>query len=274
MTKPVVISSPNPRILRALQKQEITVNNLAPVDTNNANIPSTDSLPFLPNPKKRSGPINIGKLKLSYQLRYLFKALLQWKETRADHKIMFATVLFSRVTEDKLNKAKKGPVSAYGDRLSKAFKNLDNETNFFFTLEKGKSLNKRLHAHILIAYHPDDFDTLEALLKKDAINTGSGVKTQHHYILKHPAKPGSAEYEILELDEEHGLCSYKKDENGNYYKKLPIDVGAADYISKDLSKGCLGKSKRRYYATRSLTQLSNELWKEGYELQKKVIASK
>lgn len=272
MTKPTTISSPNPRILRTVQKQEITGNDLAPVDTSNTNIPSTDSLPSLPNRKKRTGPIKTGKRKLSYHLRYLFKALLQWKETRADHKVSFATVHFDRVTEDKLTKAKKGPVSAYADRLSKALNNLDNEANFFFTMEKGKSSNKRLHVHILIAYHPDDFDTLKALLKKGANTTGTGLKIQHTYILRHPARPGSFEYEALELDESHGVCSYNKDKDGNFFKELPVDAGSVDYMSKDLAKRVITKTKHPYYSPQSLTKIANQLWDEAYDKQKEMKA--
>jgi len=270
MTKPEAISAPNPRILRAMQQQEITGNNLAPVDTSNSNIPSTDSLPSLSNRKKRSGPFKFGvkNRKVSYQLRYLFKALLQWKGEREGYKTAFATVHFDRITEGKLTKAKKGPVSAYGDRLSKALKSLDNEANFFFTLELGRQANKRLHAHILIAYHPDDFETLKTLLKKGANNTGTGLKIQHTFILKHPARPGSFEYEALELDEEHGVCSYEKDQDGKYFKELPVNIGSVDYISKDLAKRVLTKTKHPYYAPQSLTKIANQLWDKAYEKQK------
>lgn len=109
MTKPVVISAPKPRIVRALNKQEITVSNLAPVDTSNSNIPTPDSLPDLPNRKKRTGPIKAGKRKLSYQLRYLFKALLHWKNERDEYKIAFATVHFNLLTEHKLRKMRLSP---------------------------------------------------------------------------------------------------------------------------------------------------------------------
>lgn len=276
MSKPEVISSPNPRILRALQKQEVTGNDLAPVDTSNTNIPSIDSLPALPNRKKRTGPITTGKRKLSYQLRYLFKALLQWKEDKADYKISFATVHFDRLTEDKLNAAKKGPVSAYADRLSKAISTLDHEANFFFVMEKGKSSNKRLHVHILIAYHPDDFDTLKPLLKKGANTTGTGLKIQDTFTLQHPAQPGSFEYEALELDEEHGVCSYdndakeaqKKGRDKKFFKVLPVNIGSVDYISKDLAKRVIINTKHPYYAPQSLTKMANQLWDEAYEKQK------
>jgi hypothetical protein len=268
MTKSIAISAPNPRISRALNKQEITGNDLAPVDTSNTNIPSTDSLPSLPNRKKRSRPITIGKRKLSYQLRYLFKALLQWKEDKVDYKISFATVHFDRITEGKFTKAAKGPVSAYGDRLSYINKQLIHDANFFFTLEKGKTTNKRLHAHILIAYHPDDFDTLKAGLKKGANTTGTGLKIQDTYILRHPARPGSFEYEALEVDEEQGVCSYDKDKTGNYFKELPVDAGSVDYMSKDLAKRVISKTKHPYYAPQSLTKTANQLWDEAYEKQK------
>lgn len=175
MTDSDEITAPNPRILRALNKHTITGNDLAPVDTSNSNIPSTDSLPSLPNRKKRFRPITIGKRKLSFQLRYLFKALLQWKQDKPAYKISFATVHFDRLTEDKLTKAKKDPLSACADRLSYMLKQPSNNSTFSFTLEKGKTANKRLHAHILIAYHPDDFDTLKALLKKGANTTGTGL---------------------------------------------------------------------------------------------------
>ena len=276
MTKPEVISAPNPRIQRALNKQTITGNDLAPVDTSNTNIPPTDSLPPLPNRKKRSRPITIGKRKLSYQLRYLFKALLQWKEDKADYKISFATVHFDRLTENKFTKATKGPVSAYGDRLSYINKQLNHDSNFFFTLEKGKTTNKRLHAHILIAYHPDDFNTLKMLLKKGANTTGTGLKIQDTYILKHPARPGSFEYEALEMDKKVGLCSYDDDEKDpkrdgkpiKFFKELPIDAGSVDYMSKDLAKRVISKTRHPYYAPQSLTKIANQLWDEAYDKQK------
>lgn len=269
MTDTTSSLSPNPRILRALNKQEITVSNLAPVDTSNSNIPTPDSLPDLPNRKKRTGPITVGKRKLSYQLRYLFKALLHWKNERDGYKIAFATVHFNLPTEHKLKATKKGPVSAYADRLSKALPSLDNETNFFFVMEQGKkSTAKRLHAHILIAYHPDDLDTLKVLLKKGANTTGTGLRIQHTYILKHPAKPGSIEYSGLEIDEANGMCCYERDHKGSFYRELPVDAGAVDYISKELARKVLSKTKHPYFAPRSLTKIANELWDAAYEKQK------
>ncbi|MGI1671823.1 MAG: hypothetical protein K6L74_16075 [Neptuniibacter sp.] len=270
MTKPVVISAPNPRILRALNKKKITGNDLAPVDTSNTNIPSTDSLPSLPHIKKREGLIKFasGRRKLSYQLRYLFKALHLWTEEREGHKISFATVHFDLLTERKLMSAKKGSVAAYGDRLSKALQSLNNESNFFLTLEHGKSANKRLHAHILISYHPDDFEHLKDLLKKGANNTGTGIKIQHTYSLKHPAKPGTDDYVNLEEELAKGICSYDKNSKGEFVVELPVNMGAADYMSKDLAKKVVTAKKRAFYAPRSLTKISNDLWKKSYEDQK------
>ncbi len=270
MSKVAVKPAPNPRILRDLQRREIAVSDLAPVDTSNSNIPTTDSLPDLPNRKKRTGPISAGKRKLSYQLRYLFKALLLWKENKPLHKIAFATVHFDSVTEQKLISTRKGPVSAYGDRLTKALTTLDHNSNFFFTLEKGKTATKRLHAHILVAYHPEDFEALQLILKKGANTTGTGLRIQHTYVLKHPAKPDSMEYAALELDEEHGICAYTKDSAGRYSRELPVDAGAVDYMSKDLAKKVISNAKRPYYAPRHLTQSANVLWDQAFLKQTKL----
>lgn len=273
MTKPTTKTAPNPRILRALKKQEILGSDLAPVDTSNTNIPSTHPLPDLPNIKKESGPFKAGKRSVSYKLRYLFKSLLHWKEKRPGYKISFATVHFSRQTEAKLTKAKKGSVSAYGDKLSYALSKLDHETMFFFVLEKGKTTNKRLHAHILIAYHPNDFDTLESVLRKGANTSGTGLKIQDTYKLKHSAKPGTDMYENLEEELAKGICMYHKNKQGEFFIEVPVDGGSVDYISKDLAKRVITKTKHPYYASQSHKKLAAQLWDEAREKQKELEAT-
>lgn len=258
---------PNPRIIRALEQAEITGNDHSPVDTSNSNLIPTGLLPSLTDIKKRLINKRVGKRMISYQLRFLYIALFEWFTNQDYYTYRFVTVHFDSVTEARLMNGKKGPVVAYSDRLRKSLAALPHSTEFFFVLERGSTVNKRLHAHVLIAFHKEDLDSLKPIFSKGATQTGSGLDISNTFELIHSAQPGTSAYEMLELEEEHGCCSYKKNKKGKYVVELPLSIGAADYMSKDLSKRLAGHTGRRFYATSGITSIANARYNAAYKRQ-------
>ena len=262
--------SPNPRILKALKQAQLTGNDHSPVDTSNTNLTSTNLLPLLEDIKKRSINKKIGKRTISFQLRYLYIALCQWMNNQPDCIHRFITVHFDLLTEARLMKGKKGPVVAYSDRLKKSLAALSHPTEFFLVIERGSTANKRLHAHVLLAFHAEDLSSLKAIFRKGATKTGSGVDIADTFELKHSAKPGTSAYEMLESDEANGTCLYKKNAKGVYVVNLPLSIGAADYMSKDLSKRLPGHTGRRFFATSGITSIANSLYTAAFKEQQEI----
>lgn len=259
--------------MRALYKAGLTGNDCLPVDTHNASLIAVDDLPSLNNLKKRDLVDKKGKRKVSYQLRYLFLALDAWCSSQPGHVMTFATVHFSLPVEVKLMRASKGPAAAYGNQLRDALKELSHPSNFFLVLENGTSDSKRLHAHIVIACHPDDAAALKKNLKRSASPTSTGVHIQQTYTLRHTPAPGSFEEAAMELDFEHKMNSYSRGEkSGEYIQSLPVNIGVADYISKDLAKNMVRFKGRPFYAVRELVQAANSMYDTAYRKQRELKA--
>ena len=267
--------APNPRIMRALAKSELTGNYHLPVDSLNSNIIRVDDLPLLPNPKKRKLIDFKGKRRVSYQLRFLYLALEQWTEAQPNCEIAFATVHFSSKQEERLKRAKKGPAGAFSDQFKKALSVLKMPHNYFLVLEQGSTGHKRLHAHIVISYCPDEIQRLREVLERYSSGVPSGVKIQEHFELKLAAKPGSFEQVALELDLEYGECAYTEspDRAGEFSRQFPVNIGVADYMSKQLEVSEKRFKGAPFHAPQSLRRLANELYSNAYESQKAFKAS-
>lgn len=265
---------PNPRIMRSLINSELTGNDHLPVDTLNSNIICVDNLPSLPNPKKRKLVDLRGKRRASYQLRFLYLALENWTEQHPGCELAFVTVNFSEQQEQRLIRAKKGPAGAFSDQLQKAFRKLMLPVNFFLVIEKGKQGNKRLHAHVVISCIPDMLVQIESMLKRYTSGGASGVDIRDHYELKIYAKPGSFERTALEMDMEYGDCSYTPKESewfeNLFVKRVPMNIGVADYMSKQLEASARLYKGKPFYAPQSLRRIANELYARMYERQQEL----
>ena len=266
---------PNPRIMRALVKSELTGNDHLPVDSLNSNLIQVDDLPLLPNPKKRKLIDFKGKRRVSYQLRFLYLALEQWTEKQAGCEIVFATVHFSVKQEERLKRAKKGPAGAFSDQLKKALMSLTTPYSYFLVLEQGTSVNKRLHAHIVISCYPDEAANLHGILKRYTTGGPSGVDIRDHYELKFRAKHGSFEHSAMEMDLEYDDCSYTESSKkpGEFIRKVPVNIGVADYLSKQLESSERLFKGTPFYAPQNLRRLANEIYGSAYEHQKALNAA-
>ncbi|TCK05868.1 hypothetical protein [Marinobacterium mangrovicola] len=257
--------TPNPRIMRYLEKSALLRNDLLPVDTMNSALIPTEELPYLPHPKKRKLIDYRGKRRVSYQLRFLYDALVTWTVEREGYCTSFVTLHFSREYERRLKQRKKGPAGAFSDSLQKSLKALVHDASFFLVVEQGFSENKRLHAHVVISYHPEDREALMVVMRHYSDNT----KIQDDFELMLKPKSGSFVASAIELDDEHGLNAYekKKGGRGGYSMKLPVNIGAADYISKQVLSNRVRFKGSPIYAPQDLRRRAADLYADAYEQQ-------
>jgi hypothetical protein len=255
--------------MRSLCKSKLTGNDLLPVDTINSNLIQADRLPLLPNPKKKELVDVRGKRFVSYQLRYLYLALEKWTAERPGYRLSFVTVHFSQKQETRLKKARKGPVAAFADQLQKRLEAMERPVNFFMVLEEGKSDKKSLHAHIVISHWGDDLVVINRLLRRYASPVPSGIDIKDYYLLKLAPKRDTFEAAAIEMDIEYGDSGYTPVPNrpGKYYRKMPMNIGVADYMSKQVENNRDVFKSAPFYAPQSLRRAANALYEEAYRKQ-------
>lgn len=260
--------TPNPRLTRAVERMEITGNDYRPVDTLNNYIPTVNQLPPLPSPKKKKLIDVKGKLPVSYQLRYLYIALSNLTD-RTEMDTSLATVRFSAEQEEKLLASIKKPANAYGELLSKNFKKLLHPVHFFLVLERGKKSDaKRLHAHMVLSYNPNDRPAIEVILKRHTDGSPTSVMVQETYELKSYAPNSSFKATAMEMADEYNNNMYEREKNSSLYKRtMLIDIGIADYMSKQLEKMNKELKSLPFHASRTLRAEANKLYEEAYRKQ-------
>jgi hypothetical protein len=87
----------------------------------------------------------------------------------------------------------------------------------------------------------------------------------------HSATPGSLHYEMLEEDDN---TPYQKDSLGRFYITCPINVGAADYMSKAYKAFKSTYNSRPLWAKRELIQLANNYQDSHYQSQAHIKSTK
>lgn len=233
------------------------------------------SLPLLTSDRKLHRTHRLNK-KMKHNLNYAIRAatvtIVTPLEKNSDTDSVQITVNFSESFTKRLE-AMKSPVSYYGKRLKEYFKLL-NITDFFYVLEEGKRRKnqdgRRLHAHIVLRAKKSSEEELKAILKNPNevninerehaeyrcvhIEWGYEVKMYGDYMSK-------VDFELLQMEVEEypEHTSWKLPNtfqrlNGIAFVKpmLGIDVGLADYLSKQVHVQLLKGSKRNYYISRSL----------------------
>ncbi|HCR99163.1 MULTISPECIES: hypothetical protein [Halomonas] len=259
-----------------------------------------DNHPPIPHLKKREASSKIPSLTrkrangkphehyFSWKLTYCMKALMQYQNSnRADGwKLAAITVNLPFLRSLALTSQKKGPATAYGDAIAGRLSYLHRQPRFFLTLEDSK--DETLHAHICMAYHPDDQVTIRQALRLDAASNNASIMFRHEYRQYEPdPTQGDIDREMDEAREAARAAGIPDDEGepeepcslyqlydqrlNRYYRMMPIDIGWADYLSKELHQGganfLVGKSggQGRAYVQRGLIQAANTLHKNARE---------
>ena len=265
----ITVTSPTPRLARAVARMEITGNDLLPVDTKNSNIPTVNELPLLLDPKKKRLIDKRGKRTASYQLRYLYKAL---KEISSSSEFIttFTTVSFSTEQEQLLLSRRKKPASTFGEQLIKTFKPLLHPVYFFLVLERGDlQASNRLHAHMIMSFHPSYYKDIRNKLKSFTDGKANKVNMKRNYDLKLYAPAGSFAKLTIDLDAEYNLSQYTRDDNkpSMYKHRTPVDIGATDYMSKQLDTMKAELKSSPIYAPQNLRSKAHQLYAAAYERQ-------
>lgn len=266
-------NTPNPRIVRGLELLSRPGNRYQPVGTDNPYISIPNNQPLLLNPKNKEQYqtyTNNGVHKyISLPLRMLFEAVAEKKSSNRE--LFFITVNLSKKTSNALVKNVKAAPAVYMDRIRGQLRDAGNLWDFFFVLEP--SDDGSLHAHYIAALTPEEKTQFKSILEKDASSANNAIRFQSTYKRYHPARPGTPEWELLELDDEYGLSSYPEkgtDRNGRLrrYSEVPVDVGSADYIAKDFNKRLEGFGEQHWSAPMHIKKRASELYEEAYGLQR------
>ncbi len=287
--------TPTPALVRAVAHAAITGNDRGLVDTSNYNLTSSFTPPLLDRPSHKKpnhkitrrvdqGPhINHNRLDeegqgrpqktltryISYPLRTLYQAVEGLCEVNeAMHAV---TVYFSQEVSEALRGNKKGAVVGYAERVKLRFDRAGiSFKNYFFVLEE--SASGGLHAHFVAAFDPQLIKRVRELLKADGAGEDSDVKIQAGYWQYHSASPGTPEWELLELDSEFDLNQYELHtlESGRqrWRRRVPVNIGWADYISKDLHRRLQGIPGQHYYAPIRVKKAAAELYEEKHVYQR------
>ncbi|WP_206483643.1 hypothetical protein [Thalassotalea sp. G2M2-11] len=253
---------------------------------NRREVPSTDSyfraykpstLPLLTSYRKIYKTYQLDK-KMKHNLNYAIRAatvlLTTPLEKNSDAEAVLITVNFSESFTKRLE-AMKSPVSYYGKRLKEYLKSL-NVTDFFYVIEEGKrrqnQVGRRLHAHIVLRTQKHNENELKEILQNPNevyfdewgnaehrcvdVEWGYEVKMFGDYISKDDVE--LLEMEINDYPEQTAwkLPTLFQRSHGISFVKpmLGINVGLADYLSKQLHVQLLQRSQRNYYISRSLVK--------------------
>lgn len=246
--------TPNPRIMRFLAKQATTFSTSQPVDTFNTALLTPDNLPKIERKGAKKVVTKVVRRiekkthtktyihYVSYQLRCAFDVLNEDVAKDDSLTLSFITVNLSKKYSDRYRKL---GATGYGKKMKALFKrslpnrNQNQEPSFFVVLEE--SCDGTLHSHLIMRHHIQDENQIADLLRTEAKPHNNSVEIKHDYIRWLDVEPGSTEWDLHELDMElpsnENLYPYTGlDRNGNkrFYGIWPLDVGAADYMSKEL----------------------------------------
>lgn len=203
------------------------------------------------------------KQNLCYALRLSIACLLS-KNRDCQFSVKMVTVRFNNDFLARLQK-NKSPKSYYGQiiklRLSKI-----GIKNFIIVFESGRS-EQNLHAHIVLASNGLD----ESLIKDSVVKEKEILRCEAGKIAPSAVRITSTYKPLLYLEPQEAFLLEKemKSCNGGFHWELirtcskvqvyrskdprPVDIGLADYLSKELRRDVLGAG-RNYYISQNLNQ--------------------
>lgn len=258
------------RIARALELTELCIHHQYPVDSSNTNLIPNSSLPKLPRLKDRNGSELAHRNRyINYQYRFLYQVLVNWQKECPERTLYFVTVTFNQKTDNRYL-AKESPASEFGASLREKLNTRNFSGRYFFVLEKERAAESKLHMHMLCVCDDSNKDVLKKVVDSYADSTNSAVRIQTDYLQPHSAKKYvtvmkdgvatkviSAEWGQLEDDDD---SQYELNSTGNKWQiRLPINVGAADYMSKHDKVWKKETGSRCMHAPKPMIQEANKL---------------
>ncbi|MDL0433822.1 hypothetical protein QPM17_22020 [Marinobacter sp. TBZ242] len=201
---------------------------------------------------------------LSLELRLYFMTLYYLVRNRADWKLAFITVNFSKSMTDKLaREAARAPATKHADLVNKRLKKLGIDARWFGVLEDYRG---NLHTHCVVAYHQDDEQALKACFGHDTDLVNSGYRLQHAY--KQRFKVNNKRCLSEEL--------YNQADGRGKFRIAPVDIGSVDYISKHLEKQSryMDAGKCRIYASKPIRSESSERYERARMKQQRITSAK
>jgi hypothetical protein len=207
---------------------------------------------------------------INYALRAATRVLLD--EQNIGRSVCLITIYFSREFSLFLSKIK-NPVSYYGELIKKRLKKVSVD-KFYVVFERGSNLTTSeellgLHAHIVTAIDINEFKAFkealksnrELLLNKNEKISSSALKIQFGYYetLIECSSSTLVNTETTTFQTESKWTNKSIDSFNSNYKdfrskiKNNVNIGLADYLSKELSKP-LFLGHRNYYISRALNK--------------------
>jgi hypothetical protein len=207
---------------------------------------------------------------VNYALRAATRVLLN--EQKINCSVCLVTIYFTREFSLFLSKIK-NPVSYYGELVKKRLRKLSVD-KFYIVFEEGSNLTisgelSGLHAHIVTITDKNESEALkralkrnkELLLNKNGKISSSAIKVQFGYYetLLECSSSSLIKTEVTTFETET-RWTYKSIDGFNKSHKVfrskvknQINIGLADYLSKELSKP-LFLRHRNYYISRALNK--------------------
>lgn len=276
----------NPRLIKGVARHYTTLSYGRPVDTGNNNTIDPEELLEVVSEGRDKSSKQVAKTKsksVNLLLRAAFAALEEAHLQLEKSQLTFITVNLSRNAS--CEAANGGGATYYGEKLKRKFKRtlttgkskLLQKPRFFLVLENSK--DGSLHAHLLMQHHPDDLEVLNKMLRKDTENHDNAVLFQTEYKLWLDAAPGSYEWHrnVLDYDTDQEQCPYpyigtnKRGGEWCFYRIMPVDAGAADYISKELGKALYdGLDASRMYIDKDIRSRAKIIYSEAYKLKQSI----
>jgi len=276
----------SPRLLRAIARNLTTVSDCTPVDTYNSNTINVFEVPEAPSggrDKSASFKTVTKGRSVNLLFRASFLALAELHLQMGESQLSFVTVNLSQC--DSFRIVSEGGAPAYAKKLRRRIQQklttgkqrLLQKPNFFLALEDSADGSK--HVHIIMRHHPDDQPLLNSILRKEAADHDNAVQFKAEYRLWLDAEPGSAAWQANELDwlhdRGHGAdyCVYRRmginRGKVDFYRLMPVDAGAADYISKELERALKGNpDASRLYIDTELRSRAKMILEGRYKLKR------
>ncbi|MGV2929949.1 hypothetical protein ACE3G8_02520 [Vreelandella venusta] len=215
---------------------------------------------ILPRWKDKELRCQLNRHSLSLELRFYFLALADLVSPLQGWKIGFITVNFSEsVTQALTDKDKRSKAGAYANRINRRLKYRGVQAHWYGVLEDQKG---NLHSHCIIAYHERDESTVKECFKQDTDMVYSGCRLQHRY--KQRSRSNSKPQLKSQL-------FFHTDALGGF-ELAPIDIGAADYMSKSLEKksSYMDIGSCRIFVPNQLRSSARSLYEAAWTQQKRL----
>tara|TARA_R110000737_G_scaffold130554_2_gene162573 strand:- start:8025 stop:8882 length:858 start_codon:yes stop_codon:yes gene_type:complete len=214
---------------------------------------------------------NRRNLYINYRLRASLVSMLYEASETDELELGFITIYFSPEFAEKLSNYD-DPVGSYSDTLKKRFAKYDIK-DFFIVFEFGNARSAEkplggLHVHVVTLMNKSDKESLnealrkrkEVLIDKKGDIASSAVKILFKY---YPKILKSSEHEktfIGVLADRNPHTKWRRatpeeEARGVVYiakKGIEINVGLADYLSKQLTQRVFDGSKKNHYVSQSL----------------------